>query len=207
VKANQPTLHTDLKDAFESLEAIFLQAKGAVPPWLKREWEEEGVTFTRAHDVSKGHGRREVRECWALSDPQMNGYAGSGGAVGVPWPHLSQIARVRRERILRGVTTMETVYLVTNLRPQAADASQLLAYNRAYWSIENRLHWVRDVTLGEDHSQVRTGAAPHMMAALRNLLLTLVHRSRATNVAAALRTFAARPKAAVALVLTAHLLQ
>jgi hypothetical protein len=83
VKANPPTLFEELKDAFEGLEGHFHQTGGAVPPWLKREWNEAGVTFTRTHTFSKGHGRREVRECWALSDPELNGYVGIAGAAGI----------------------------------------------------------------------------------------------------------------------------
>ena len=177
-----------------------------MPPWLKREWETEGVTFTRSQTVSKGHGRREVRECWAVSDPQLNEYVGSAGTAGSAWPFLSQIVRLKRERTVKGATTTETVYLVTSLSPQAADASRLLDYNRTYWKIENRLHWVRDVTFGEDHSQVRTGKAPQVKAALTNLTLTLLRRNGCSNVAAALRTFAARPQQALSLILSAHLL-
>ena len=143
----------------------------------------------------------EERECGALADPEINRYAGSAGSVGEAWPHLSQIVCLKRQRTKKGQTTVEVVYLITSASPDRASAKQLLEWNRSYWGIENRLHWVRDETLGEDRSQVRSGNAPQVMAALRNLLLGLLRREKVTNIAAALRTFAARPHAAVALVL------
>jgi hypothetical protein len=92
-----------------------------------------------------------------------------------------------RERTVRGVTTRETVYGITRLRVEQADASRLLALTRGHWGMENGLHYKRDVTLGEDASRVRRGAASQVMAALRN---TVVHLLDATadNLAAALRT-------------------
>jgi hypothetical protein len=72
---------------------------------------------------------------------------------------------------------------------------------REYWGIENKLHRVRDVTCGEDDSQVRSGAAPQVCAALRNLMIALLRRTGVENIAAALRTHSGRPRAALALVL------
>jgi hypothetical protein len=140
---------------------------------------------------------------WVLGDPQLAGYVGSAGTVGEPWPALEQIYWVRRERTIQDVTTVETGYGITSLGPQEADAPRLLALNREYWGMENRLHWVRDVTFDEDRSQVRSEAAPQVCAGLRNLGIALLRRSGASNIAAALRTFSARPRAAVALVLGA----
>jgi hypothetical protein len=102
---------------------------------------------------------------------------------------------------VKGVTSVETGYAITSLKPNEANAGRLLRLSRQYWGIENRLHWVRDVTLGEDDSQVRTEAAPQVCAGLRNLVITLLRRSGATNIAAALRTFSGRPRQALALLL------
>ena len=68
------------------------------------------------------------------------------------------------------------VHAITSLPPGRADAARLLALSRAHWGIENRLHWVRDVTLGEDACRVRTRAAPQVLAACRNAVLTLLRR-------------------------------
>ena len=97
---------------------------------------------------------------------------------------------------------MQVTYLVTSASPERADAKRLLEWSRAHWGIENRLHWVRDETLGEDRSHVRVGSGPQVMAAVRNLTLALLRRSGAANIAATLRTYAARPHAAVALIVS-----
>ena len=69
-----------------------------------------------------------------------------------------------------------------------------------HWGIENRVHWVRDVTMDEDRSQVRTGAAPQVMAALRNMTISLLRLAGEPNIAAALRRHAAHPAKPLALV-------
>ena len=69
----------------------------------------------------------------------------------------------------------------------SAGAAALLRQRRGHWGIENRLHWIRDVPLGEDASQVRTGAAPEILAALRNTVLAVLRQTGAANIAASLR--------------------
>ncbi len=78
-------------------------------------------------------------------------------------------------------------YAITSAGPAWADAAELLGYWRGHWGIENRVHWVRDVTMGEDASRIRTGAAPEAMAGLRNAAISLLRLSGVTNIAAALR--------------------
>lgn len=85
------------------------------------------------------------------------------------------------------MTRTETVYGVTSLRPTQASPARLLALVRAHWTIENRLHWVRDVTFDEDRSQVRRGAGPQVMATLRNLAISLLRLAGAPLIAPALR--------------------
>lgn len=93
------------------------------------------------------------------------------------------------------------VYLITSLSPEKASPERLLALNRGHWEIENRLHWVRDVTFAEDLSQVRTGAGPRMMATLRNLAISLIRiRDKSQGIAQALRDLAARPHLTLAMV-------
>jgi len=91
---------------------------------------------------------------------------------------------------------------VTSLAPERARAREVLHLLRAHWHIENRTHWVRDVTFDEDRSQVRCGAIPQVMAALRNTTLGLLRAAGATNIAAAGRHYAAQPRAALALITT-----
>lgn len=116
------------------------------------------------------------------------------------WPYLAQVYRIEREVTHKGQTKREMTYGITSLRPDEANAKQLLKLNRGHWGIENRLHYVRDVTFGEDASQVRTGAAPEVMAALRNTAIGLLRLAGVTNIAEALRRNAAHPYEALALV-------
>ena len=75
----------------------------------------------------------------------------------------------------------------------------LLRLVRHHWRIENKSHWVRDVTFDEDRSQVRRGSIPQLMAALRNVAIGLMRLAGHKNIAAATRRFAAQPWAALAL--------
>ena len=103
-------------------------------------------------------------------------------------------------RRVKGKETIETVCAVTSLGPERASAERLLAIARGHWDIENRLHWVRDVSLGEDGCRVRTGEAPEVLAALRNAALWLMRSSGLTAIASALRRHAAIPLEALRLV-------
>lgn len=146
-----------------------------------------------------------------LADPEQNAYVGSSGTHGIAWPHLRQVGAIERHRlqVRRGqIIATETVtrYYVTSLTPEQADAKVLLALARGHWGIENRLHYVRDVTFDEDRSQMRSGSVAHTFAACRNLAIALLRSGGATSIAAALRTFAARPADAAFLVLATGLL-
>jgi len=118
----------------------------------------------------------------------------------VDWPDLAQAFQLVRQRTLRGKTTTETVYGITSLPPERADADTLLRLTRQHWGIENRVFYVRDVTLGEDHCRVRTRSAPMILSTLRNLALNLLNANAVTNKAAALRRHADHPHEALALI-------
>ncbi|MHB8575413.1 MAG: hypothetical protein ACYDCQ_08785 [Dehalococcoidia bacterium] len=111
------------------------------------------------------------------------------------WPGVCQVFRLERRRVQvkRGVVHAETVYGLTDLTPSQASASDLLAYVRGHWLIENRSHWQRDVVFDEDRSQVRVGSIPQVMAALRNAVIGLLRCSDEPRIAAATRRFAAQP--------------
>ncbi len=142
------------------------------------------------------HGNRQETRCLQAS-AELNEYSG--------WPHLGQVCRIERTVTSAGVTHREVTYAITSLLPRRARPRRLLALARGHWAIENRLHYVRDVTLGEDACQVRTGAAPQVLAALRNTALGLLRRAQVPNVAAALRRHARYPEEALALLgLTLH---
>jgi len=164
-----------------------------------------GLTAVTVVEPKVRHGRRETRMLWALADPALNARAGEAGTHGTPWPHLAQVCRVRRRRVdvRTGGIEDEVTYAITSLPPARADAGAVLALLRDHWGIENRLHYVRDVTFDEDRSAIRTKAAPQVAAACRNLVIALLRRAGATNIAAACRTFAGRPLSAIALVTAA----
>jgi len=166
-----------------------------------------GLTARTTVEPKARHGRREVRLLWALADPALNARAGEAGVHGTPWPHLAQVCRSERRRVIcrTGERQVEVSDAVTSLSPARADAGRLLALLRGHWGIANKLHWVRDVTVDEDRSQVRRGAAPQAMAGCRNLVIALLRRDGAANIAAACRTDAGRPHAAIARVATAGL--
>jgi hypothetical protein len=182
------------------------------PAWYRRELAARAGTLQHVvqREPKARHGRREVRLLWALADPEVNAHLGECGEHEQPWPRVAQVCRVERRRALRrgGQVVAETVevsYAITSLVPEQADAAHLLRGLRGHWGIENRLHWVRDVTFEEDRSQVRSGAAPQVLAALRNLTLALLRRIRGAAIAAMRRTLAGRPHLAVQLVLSGRL--
>lgn len=116
------------------------------------------------------------------------------------WPGLAQVFRLTRERTAAGRTTTEVVYGVTSLPRDRADASRLLGLVRRHWGIENQLHHVRDVTLGEDACRVRSGSAPQALAGLRNAAAYVLGRVRPGNLAAATRHLLAKPRKAIRLI-------
>jgi len=97
-------------------------------------------------------------------------------------------------------TRNETVYGITSLTAWQANPADVLAFNRGHWSIENREHYVRDVTFDEDRSTVRAGALPQVLAALRNLAIGVLRCAGEANIAAATRRCAAQPWHALALI-------
>ncbi len=114
---------------------------------------------------------------------------------------MNQVGLLERTRRIKGKTTVETVCVITSLGRERASAKQLLAISRGHWGIENRLHWVRDMSLGEDACRVRTGEAPEILAAIRNAVLRLIRSSGLNEIAATLRRHAAKPLEAVRLVM------
>lgn len=179
-----------------------------LPPWYVEVLRRTGGGYdaVTVREPKRRHGRDEVRLLWTLADPVVLRGAGAHGSAGAPWPHLAQVARVERRRTVhrRGKvhSMVEITYAITSLPPARAGAQTPLGHLRGFWGIENKTHYVRDVTFDEDRSQVRTGAAPQAMAALRNLVLALLRRAGHPNMAAALRTYAGRPADAVTLILS-----
>ena len=115
------------------------------------------------------------------------------------WPGLTQGFELVRERTEKGKTTVEVVYGITSLTSQQANAQQLLGLVRDPWRIENCLHYVRDVTLGEAACRVRKGNAPQVLAALRNAVVHLLSGVKAESRAAATEELAACSQEALGL--------
>ena len=113
----------------------------------------------------------------------------------------AQVAQLRRTVTRKGKKTVEVVYLITSDRD--ADPATLAAWVRSHWEIENKLHWVRDVTYQEDKSLVRTGNAPRVMATLRSLAISLLRLDGHPNIAAANRHHARDPQRTLKLLQTA----
>ena len=89
---------------------------------------------------------------------------------------MAQVCRLSRQRVVRGKESTETVYAITSLTADKADAERLLRLSREHRGIENRLHDVRDVTYREDQARTNAGHAPQALAALRNTALTMLRR-------------------------------
>jgi predicted transposase YbfD/YdcC len=172
VKENQPQLKADI-------ELVF-----TMPPAGDRQ---ESV---RTVDV--GHGRIETRNL--TTSEALGGYS--------DWPGLAQVFEVGRHVITKktGTERVEVVYGVTSLSPERATPGRVLALVRGHWAIENKSHWVRDVTFDEDRSQVCCGNIPQVMATLRNTAIGLLRWAGHTNIAAACRRLAAQPAQALALI-------
>jgi predicted transposase YbfD/YdcC len=125
----------------------------------------------------------------------LNRYLATAG-----WRDVGQVIRVERQRRVKGTATREVAYFVTSLTRAGADADRLLGLVRSHWEIENRLHYVRDVTMGEDACRVRSGSSPQVLAALRNAVVHLLEGVKAPSKAAATRRFAAHPDEAIRLI-------
>jgi predicted transposase YbfD/YdcC len=130
----------------------------------------------RSHET--GHGRKETRTVKALT------VATPGG---LSFPHAEQAVRITRTRTIKGKTTRETAYLVVSLPAEHAQPVDLGTWARREWHIENRVHYIRDVTLGEDAHQARTGNGPAVFATLRNTAIGFHRSNGETNIARATR--------------------
>lgn len=121
--------------------------------------------LTTAETIEKGHGRIETRKIAVSAEVIPH----------IEWPGAAQVARIERTRWISGKVTMETAYIITSLTADEAGPERLLKLSRDHWAIENRLHYVRDVSFNEDRCRVRAGARP--LAAIRNLVLHLIRSS------------------------------
>jgi len=173
VKDNQPRLREDIALVFAHAATL-------------------ADTITGAQTTDAHGGRIETRALRAST--ALVGYT--------DFPAHQQVMELRRTITEKrtGRTRDQLVYGITSLAPHRASAAELLKLWREHWHIENKLHYVRDVTFDEDRSQVRTKRIPQVMATLRNVAISLLRWGGAENIAAACRRYAARPALALAAV-------
>jgi predicted transposase YbfD/YdcC len=187
-------LHTqhDTAKAILGRHADYVMTVKANMPTLYRQLKKlPWAGIPAASSVSTDHGRRARRTIKAVLAPAW-----------IEFDDAAQVAQLRRTVTKSGKKTVEVVYLITSDRQ--ADPATLAAWARGHWEIENRLHWVRDVTYQEDKSLVRTGNAPRIMASLRSLAISLLRLDGHANIAAANRHHARDPQRTLKLLLTAR---
>ena len=180
VKENQPSLRADIKALFE------IEAGETALKAMKND-------LRRAATTDKQHGRLEQRRITT-----------SGLLAGQSdWPGLKQVFKIEREveEVATGKKRSETVYGVSSLSDEQADARRLLEIVRKHWQIENGLHYRRDWSLREDYCRLRIGEAAQAMAVINNLVVGLALRQGFKYLPDARRTYSARPLEGLKLIL------
>jgi predicted transposase YbfD/YdcC len=150
VKKNHTTLYTSLLDRFLACAEADYQVPG----------------LTRHKTVEKSHGRQERREYYVMAAP-------SDDDTLPRWPGIRSIGMVYRCREAGDTTHEETMFFISSHTPQVKLLSRHL---RGHWGIENRQHWVLDVTFSEDASRIRQGSSPEISAAFRRMALNILQR-------------------------------
>jgi predicted transposase YbfD/YdcC len=182
VKGNQGNTHA-------AIELLF-----TTPPRGSAE-----LDFQTACKINKGHGRIEKRQ---LTCSEMLKEA-------LDWPYVNQVFRLERTFLFRRNGQLIRVvhqvhYGMTSLGRDQADAKRLLALKRAYWQIENGLHYRRDVTFHEDATRMTHPQAARNLATVHNLILSLFGRLQIHNAARVRRDLDANPEKAFSLLTSAH---
>jgi predicted transposase YbfD/YdcC len=121
-------------------------------------------------EINKGHGRIEVRQCWATNNEEYLNYIEQ--ELG-HWAGLQSLIMVKSERLINEESSIETRFYIASLPPNAIN---LLHVIRSHWGIENKLHWVLDMSFREDESRVRQGNATENLAIMRHLCLNLLKK-------------------------------
>jgi predicted transposase YbfD/YdcC len=184
---------TDTAEAVIARGADYVMTvKGNMPTLYQRLTKLPWADVPAMSTVTKDHGRRVRRTIKVAALPAWIEFTGA-----------TQIAQLRRTATRNGKKTVEVVYLITSADARTADPATLAAWVRRHWHIENKLHWVRDVTYQEDKSLARTGNAPRVMAALRSLAISLLRLDGHDNIAAANRYHARDPQRILTLLQTA----
>jgi predicted transposase YbfD/YdcC len=156
VKENQGKLHEDVQDLFAGADEVNFC----------------DVPHDYAREVTKDHGRLEIRECWVFAAAEYLDYVRRAEA----WKNLHSVVRICTEvRHEHSMVSRETRYFISSL---AGSAQRMIKVVRGHWGIENGLHWVLDVTFREDDCRVRKDHAPENFAVLRHIALNVLNRAR-----------------------------
>lgn len=151
LKGNQSSLHEDVRLHFEQPS----------PTSLAR--------MTYAETVDKGHGRIEVRQCRLSTDIDWL------RRLHPEWKNLNSIVAINSERLVGDTMSQETRYFIGS---PLISAAQMMAAVRLHWGIENQLHWVLDMSFGEDQSRIRKGNAPTNAAIIRHAALNMIRQAK-----------------------------
>jgi predicted transposase YbfD/YdcC len=152
LKGNQESIHNDVKLAFQDKDML---GKASI-----------------YEDFDKGHGRIETRKCTVLTNTEWI------GASHPKWKSIKAIVRVESTREMRDKTTNETRYYIAS---EELAAEKMLAMIRSHWGIENGVHWILDMSFGEDQSRIRKENAPQNMAIIRHIALNLLKMTKKNN--------------------------
>lgn len=149
-----------VKDNHPSLVDSFLLAQAGVGGVLSAS--------STSETIDEGHGRREVRRCWAFDQVDRLYKAEQ-------WKDLASFAIVERERTVGTKTSTEKRYYISSL---PAEAKRIAHAVRSHWEVENRLHWCLDVQFNEDQSTLRTGFAANNLAIVRHIVINLLRLNK-----------------------------
>jgi predicted transposase YbfD/YdcC len=157
LKANHPTLYAQVQAWFEAAHATHFA----------------GIEFSYEQRVEASHHRREHCQIWVVPATVI-----AELHQPTPWAGLQSLVMVIRVRHLWNKTTREVQFYLTSL---PCDAQQIAKAIRTHWGIENQLHWVLDVTFGEDAARIRTGHSPQNFALLRRMAISLLNQEASTK--------------------------
>ena len=159
VKENQGRLFEDMQYIFE----------------VDKQYDFKDAPYQYAKTVNKNHGRIEIRQCWAISDPEYLSSIREKGR----WPGLKSLIRIESERKIGETSESQVSYFITSLEN---DAKKILHAKRCHWGVENSLHWVLDIAFNEDHSRVRKDNSPQNFAIIRHMALNLLKLEQSLKV-------------------------
>lgn len=181
VKGNQATLQDNITQLFEPPTKAEMARVGFEAP--------APLDIAQAKHIDKGHGRIEIREIKVSKEL----------AEYVEWPYLAQVFEIKREWHSKGKWHSEVHLGISSLPVEIADPLRLLRLKRGHWGIENKLHWVKDVVLGEDRSTIHLGAGPQVVGAIRNTVLNVLRKAGHCKISSQLRRNSRNPIGALSL--------